>query len=272
MRFFLTGIEGMIGKHLAKRLVSLGHTVDACRTEHRAGQKFILEVNYVDSFQLQKRQYDYILHMAATTSIKQDLETSVEIAYNNIVFAQQIFNSPFRIIYASSTSAYELTNVYAYSKAFNEHLGLRHGNAIGMRFFNVYGHGNNKGIVKKVIDCCLTGEPLTLTGGDQIRDFIYIDDVIDIIIDYLDCPLKVMDVGTGVGTCLNDVVKEILVSFQDMGMNKEVNLFDRNLTRLKSDYHGEQMESIAHSHPVKDYTPLREGIRKTIEETLKQRG
>jgi hypothetical protein len=31
------------------------------------------------------------------------------------------------------------------------------------------------------------------------------------------------------------------------------------------------MESIAHSHPVKDYTPLREGIRKTIEETLKNR-
>ncbi len=107
---------------------------------------------------------------------------------------------------------------------------------------------------------------MTLQGGDQVRDFIYVDDVVDIIIGHLDNPLKVMDVGTGVGTRIEDVCRYIDWEFSALmeGLPLKVNF-------TPSDYKGEQMESIAHSHPVKDYTPLREGIRKTIEETLKQR-
>ncbi len=146
-------------------------------------------------------------------------------------------------------------------------MGERHGNAIGLRLFNVYGAGNNKGIVKRVIDCCLSGETLTLQGGDQVRDFIYVDDVVDIIIDHLDNPLSVMDVGTGMGTQIDNLVNIIQYEF-----SLQAPFTPKPHNWVKSDHIGEQLVSVAHSHPVKDYTPLREGIRKTIEETLKQRG
>lgn len=270
MKFFVTGFSGFIAKHLAKRLIEDGHDVDTIINSKRVGgtEEWMLNerLRIVDSCKIETGKYDYVIHLAATTSIKTDAATFIDVAYNNIIFAQKVMSTPFRTIYASSTSVYELNNPYAYSKAFNEHLGNLHGNALGLRFFNCYGAGNNKGIVKRVIDCCLSGETLTLQGGDQIRDFIYIDDVVDIIIGHLDNPLQVMDVGTGVGTKIYDVVKIICHTYMQI-IGKEGKPF--RIEWKNSDYGGEQMESIAHSHPVKEYIPLREGIRKTIEETLK---
>lgn len=257
MQFFLSTISGFISKHLAKRLIELGHEVDA------VGPTDIEGVRSVDSFMLRVKKYDFVIHMAATTSISNGFTPGIW--FNNSVYAEMIMNNPFRTIYASSTSVYELNNPYSHSKAFAEVLGERHRNALGLRLFNCYGPGNNKGIVKRVIDCYMSGEPLTLQGGDQIRDFIYIDNVVDIIIDYLDCPLKVMDVGTGKGTTIFGVVNEINSQMFSKGFK------NLQVTEMPSEYKGEQMESIAHSHPVKEYTLLREGIRKTIEETLKQR-
>ena len=265
MKFFLTGISGFIAKHLAKRLIEEGHELDVLfyHPTKFGGDISKLDLRFVDIGELQRKKYDAVVHLAATTSIS--TEFNPDIYYNNIILGAKMLQTPFRTVYASSTSVYELVNPYAYSKAFLEHLGEIHGNAIGLRLFNVYGAGNNKGIVKRVIDCCLSGEPFTLHGGDQVRDFIYVDDVVDIIIDHLHNPLKVMDVGTGIGTKISDVVMMV-------GMEMASHGFIGNCKNIPSDYHGEQMESIAHSHPVKDYTPLREGIRKTIEETLKQRG
>lgn len=269
MKFLITGVSGFMGKRLAKRLIEQGHEIDY------VWHKPILVEDWmplpignsfrpVDNFELVRKEYDYVIHLAATTSISTAFNP--DIYFNNIIFAQKMLSTPYRTIYASSTSVYELNNPYAYSKAFNEHLGSLHGNALGLRFFNVYGPGNNKGIVKRTIDCCLNGETLTLQGGEQIRDFIYIDDVVDIIIDHLDNPLSFMDVGTGIGTKIYEVVKIICHEYMMM-IGKEGKPF--RVQWEKSDYIGEQMESIAHSHPIKDYTPLREGIRKTIEETLK---
>jgi UDP-glucose 4-epimerase len=269
MRFFLTGISGFIAKHLAKRLIQEGHEVDIlwhCNKKRLVLPFAHTDFKWVDISAFDRIKYDYVIHLGATTSISK--EFNPDVYFNNIIFAQKVLSTPYRTIYASSTSVYELNNPYAYSKAFNEHLGDLHGNALGLRFFNVYGQGNNKGIVKRVIDCCLSGEPLTLQGGNQVRDFIYIDDVVDIIIDNLDNPLKVMDVGTGVGTKILDVVHMVQMQMMEMGDNNDT----EGVKLIPSDYAGEQMESIAHSNPVKDYTPLREGIRKTIEETLKKIG
>ena len=268
MKFFLTGISGFIAKHLAKRLIEQGHEVDYVK----GGKPLFIEdwmkhMAPVDSSEVTRKKYDYVIHLAATTSISK--EFNPDIYFNNIIFAQKMLSTPYRTIYASSTSVYELNNPYAYSKAFNEHLGNIHGNALGLRLFNVYGPGNNKGIVKRVIDCCLSGETLTLQGGDQVRDFIYVDDVVDIIMGHLDNPLKVMDVGTGVGTKLIEVVANTWQMCFSDGLTRKA--FPKFIKILPSDYTGEQMESIAQSHPMKDYTPLLKGIRKTIEETLKSR-
>lgn len=171
---FLTGSRGFIGRHL---LAALGDYDVYC-----AGRN-----------ELPKKHYDYIIHLAATTTTSDQFLP--ELYENNVVYAKKIMSMPTRIIYASSTSAAELTNPYAYTKRYIEYLGEQHGNATGLRFFNVYGSGNNKGIVKAALE----KTKLDVYGGNNMRDFIHISDVVRTIISSLDSKEKIIEVGTGTG-------------------------------------------------------------------------
>jgi len=174
---FLTGSTGFIGKHLLPKLTDYN--------VHCGGHNEVPD--YIP---------DYIIHLAAVTTTSADFIP--ELFESNIVYAKKIMEIPTRIVYASSTSASELTNVYAYTKRYIEWLA-KGKNATGLRFFNVYGNGNNKGLVKRSFDCARTGENVVIAGGTQIRDFIYIDDVVRVIIESLNSNEKIIEVGTGRG-------------------------------------------------------------------------
>lgn len=181
---FLTGSKGFIGKHLLPKLTDYA--------VHCGGRDEV--PHWIP---------DYVIHLAGTTTT---LDSFIpELWHNNITYAEQIMKIRTRIIYASSTSASELSNPYAYTKAYLEYLGSKV-HATGLRFFNVYGPGNNKGIIKRCIDCGHNMEDLNLVGGSQIRDFIYIDDVVKAIIDNLDSDRKLIDIGTGIGTSIYDAM------------------------------------------------------------------
>jgi nucleoside-diphosphate-sugar epimerase len=177
----ITGSSGFIGSHLMTGLLSRGFQCESVPK----GQLPI----YSDG--------DILIHLAAKTTLSKDF--NADLFDSNIIYANRVMKFPGRIIYASSTSAAELTNPYAYTKRYLEHLGEKHGNALGLRFFNVYGNGNNKGIIKRAIECATSAESLFLSGGDQIRDFIYIDDVVNWICDNLDHEPGIIDIGRGEG-------------------------------------------------------------------------
>lgn len=188
----VTGVYGFIGQHLCKKLTEYGHTV------YEVGKGGTPH-----------KRVDLIIHLGATTTLSKYFNP--DLFKNNIVYADWLFstNRNTKIIYASSTSAAELTNPYAYTKRYLEYLGEKHGNALGLRFFNVYGNGNNKGIIKRAIDCANSGETLMLSGGSQIRDFIYIDDVVNWICDNLDHEPGIVDIGRGEGMLINQAIKTV---------------------------------------------------------------
>lgn len=188
---FLTGSRGFIGRHLVEWFKQHSN-------EYLLSQGGYNEAPFME--------YDYIIHLAATTTTTDAFLP--ELFENNIIYAHKIMSIPTRIIYASSTSASELTNPYAYTKRYIEYLGSKC-NSTGLRFFNVYGHGNNKGIVKRAIHCARSGEKLQLSGGYQVRDFIYIDDVVTAIINALDSTEKIIEVGTGSGMTINEATRTI---------------------------------------------------------------
>lgn len=227
---FLTGHNGFIGKHLFLKLIDLGYEV------------YLPKENEVPL-----KNYDYIIHLAAKTTTSADFIP--DLYESNIVYARNIMSRPGRIIYASSTSASELINPYSYTKQYIEWLGKRQGNATGLRFFNVYGNGNNKGIIKKAIECSKTGETLNLTGGDQIRDFIYIDDVISVIIKSLDGDIGIFDVGTGKGTSINEAINCVQ---RVTGSTINVNHINSQNTDMKI--------SVSNT-PMEIYTKLEDGLR-----------
>lgn len=186
MRIFLTGHLGLVGSNLLPRLIDLGHEVHY--------DMKVFEVYY----------WDCIIHLAATTSI--DPAFNPMIYENNIVFAKKILSTPYQTIYASSCSAEYNTNPYAASKIYNEWLGTKHPKATGLRFHNIYGNPNRKGIVWFLMQK-KDGDILTIRGENIIRDYIHVSDVVDSIIGFLNNRMTgIYDVGSGTGTKTIDLV------------------------------------------------------------------
>jgi ADP-L-glycero-D-manno-heptose 6-epimerase len=163
---------------------------------------------------------------------------------NNYEYTKTLFhfcrayNVPF--IYASSAAVYgggsvfkeELANeaplnVYGYSKCLFDQYVRRQkltSQVVGLRYFNVYGpreqhkdsmasvafHLNNqlleKGEVKLFAGCDGYGD------GEQVRDFVYVADVVDVNLWFLDNPevSGIFNCGTGKGQPFNDVAKGVL--------------------------------------------------------------
>jgi ADP-L-glycero-D-manno-heptose 6-epimerase len=146
----------------------------------------------------------------------------------------------FKIIYASSSATYgngENTysdthdnlynlnplNMYAYSKHLFDLFALEHGYLdyiTGLKFFNVFGpneyhKGNMQSIICKQFEELKHKQELTIfkayspeyKDGDQLRDFIYIKDVVDVLIYfYQKRELSgIYNVGTGIPRSWNDL-------------------------------------------------------------------
>lgn len=164
-KIFVTGSNGFIGKHLVAKLIQVGHDI------------------VTDTRYLHTEKYEAVIHLASKNNIKNEFDA--ELIESNYILTKEIFKVPSRIIYASSCVAKYPLNPYAYSKLYSEHLGAIHGNSIGLRFHNVYGPGNNKGIVWWLMQQ-EDGARITVRGEQQVRDFIFVDDVVRAILNHID--------------------------------------------------------------------------------------
>lgn len=92
-------------------------------------------------------------------------------------------------------------------------VGLQH---LILRPSNPYGPGQSfvkpQGLIAHAIHCALTNKVLSVYGdGSDVRDYIYIDDLVSYIIDLLASGVrnKIFNIGSGVGHSLNEVVRTI---------------------------------------------------------------
>lgn len=198
--------------------------------------------NMLDSNLLEKPKF--IFHQGAITNT---LERNGKLMFKyNYTYSIKLLNwscihkIPF--IYASSASVYGLNekcvedkiyenpiNVYGYSKlAFDnyvrEKLNTVNTQIVGLRYFNVYGDGEqNKGKMASTIfqfynqyknnkKIKLFGEYLGFGKGLQLRDFIYVEDVVNTILWFHQNQniSGIFNLGTGASASFNDVAKEII--------------------------------------------------------------
>jgi ADP-L-glycero-D-manno-heptose 6-epimerase len=145
-------------------------------------------------------------------------------------------------IYASSAAVYggaerfvedpqfeQPLNVYGYSKLqFDRYvrriLPQAGCQVVGLRYFNVYGpHEQHKGSMASVAfhfsnQVVADGEARLFAGsggygdGEQVRDFVYVDDVCDVNLWFLDNPevSGVFNTGTGKAQTFNDVANAVI--------------------------------------------------------------
>jgi nucleoside-diphosphate-sugar epimerase len=133
-----------------------------------------------------------------------------------------------------------------------------------LRIFSPYGPGEAvERFVPSVILAALRGEPVRMTGGEQIRDFCYVDDVAAAFVTEVTSRYgehRQLNLGTGRGLRLRDAVKIIL---DTIGTDVPVELGERPYRR------GEAFYLVAAAHeldpPLRLATPFEVGCEKTVE-------
>ena len=156
-----------------------------------------------EQFELEER-YDIIIHLAASTGVRDSIKHPNEYIRNNIEGFTNLLeaiknNKPKYLIYASSSSVYGLQpdepfnenictysplNIYAFTKRANEYQAYVYNHlydikCIGLRFFTVYGPwGRPDMIYYKWIKAIMEGKEIQIyNDGKLFRDFTYIDDI-----------------------------------------------------------------------------------------------
>lgn len=221
---FVTGGTGFLSQHLIPKLQTLGHEV-------------------VTDWRYWNDRYETIIHLASVTHTKDIFDPKLIEA--NFILTNEVFKRPERILYATSCSARHNTNPYASSKLWSEYLGQKHGKSLGLRFFNLYGPQNNKGIVKFLMDA-KDGQRIVIRGPELVRDYLFISDAVDEIIANLPSYINknrrvqklmvsvpmynvgVIDVGSGIPTETMDLVnlyqklsgKSFIIDVEEAGPNE----------------------------------------------------
>ena len=169
-------------------------------------------------------QYDVIVHLAAISGIgdcKNDINGSIR---DNVIAPLNLFRlareQEIPVIFSSSQAAKTPeANLYAMQKKIAE-VEAKRLNEIGadikvLRFTNVYGGinflKNKTTVVKQFIEAVKKGEEFVVNGnGEQIRDFIHVDDVCRAIykcLEYDGQIINPIDIGTGIGTSVFELAK-----------------------------------------------------------------
>ncbi|RZJ96786.1 MAG: ADP-glyceromanno-heptose 6-epimerase [Brevundimonas sp.] len=213
-----------------------------------------------------------------------------------------------RLIYASSAATYgdgndgfedrddiewlsqlRPLNAYGYSKYLFDQYAVKQadqGNApsqwAGLKFFNVYGpneyhKGGMKSVVAQIWPKVQADEPVTLfrshnpnyADGGQLRDFVFVDDIVDIIDWLLATPTVsgVFNAGSGQARSFLDLAN---ATFSAAGKAPAVEYVDTPLSiRDKYQYFTEaRMERIRAAGYSGQSTPLEEGVRRYVQDFL----
>jgi nucleoside-diphosphate-sugar epimerase len=200
MRILLTGHMGFIGSELFKRLKNDGYTVYGY--DIKTGQDICSSPFEYD--------VDLVIHLAGKSGVRESLKNIASYWHTNVEGSKRIFDvfKGTRIIYASSSSAYEPhLNPYAASKYLMECAAAKHNNALGLRLHTVYSDVPRAGMF---LDKLMKGELSYVT--PHRRDFIHLDDVCDAFKLIIESKLKgVIDVGTGLSVSVQDLAPELPV-------------------------------------------------------------
>ena len=219
MKVLVTGGAGFIGSNLVNKLVELDYQVevidnnlcDAGKINKKANyHKYDLsDVNNLNQVSRILNSVDSVFHLAAKARVQPSINDPVGYELNNTLSTINILKACVdsdvrRFVYSSSSSVYgdndnmplqesfkpNPLSPYAAQKYYGEILCNTFAKVYGietvsLRYFNVYGEGQNIGgayslVIGIFFDQMLKGKPLTIRGdGTQKRDFTYVGDVVN---------------------------------------------------------------------------------------------
>jgi len=251
MHFLVTGGAGFIGSHTIDELVRQGHSVRALDDLSNGREENLSDVRNKIEFirgsicdlptvQEACRGVDYVLHLAARTSVPRSVTDPLETNRVNIDGTLNVLVAARdakvrRVVYAASSSAYGETPTLPkvetmaplpispygitkfvgelYAQVFGRTYGLEN---VSLRYFNVFGPRQDpsspySGVLSRFILASLSDEsPVVFGDGEQSRDFTYVENVVEANLKACVTPQasgKVFNVGTSSRITLNEVLK-----------------------------------------------------------------
>jgi UDP-glucose 4-epimerase len=250
MRFLVTGGAGFIGSTLANRLAREGHDVRVI-DDLSAGDpaRLLPEVNFTRGSVTDKpnlwrllNRVDCVYHLAARVSVPESILYPREYEATNVGGTVALMEAMRdagvqRVVLTSSGAIYgeqpqqpvtedmppHPTSPYAVSKLAAEYYvstigGLWGIETVALRIFNAYGPGqsippSHAPVIPQFMQQALGGGSLVVYGnGEQTRDFVYIDDVVEALVTAATAhgvDRQVINVGLGQETSVNELVRAI---------------------------------------------------------------
>ena len=251
MRYLVTGGAGFIGSNIIDELVRRGQQVVALddlssgKEENLSGVAGRIDLRIASITDLAALQsaclgVDYVIHLAARTSVPRSVASPIETNHVNIDGTLNVLVAARdakvrRIVFAASSSAYGETaelpkketmpaapiSPYGVTKLAGELYAQVFGRAYGLentslRYFNVFGprqdpNSQYSGVLSRFMLAVLRGEsPVIYGDGEQSRDFTYIANVVDATLRACDAKSSsglVLNGGTGARITLNEVIR-----------------------------------------------------------------
>jgi UDP-glucose 4-epimerase len=250
MRFLVTGGAGFIGSTLANRLARERHDVRVI-DDLSAGDpaRLLPEVNFTRGSVTDKpklwrllNRVDCVYHLAARVSVPESILYPREYEATNVGGTVALMEAMRdagvqRVVLTSSGAIYgeqpqqpvtedmppHPTSPYAVSKLAAEYYvstigGLWGIETVALRIFNAYGPGqsippSHAPVIPQFMQQALGGGSLVVYGnGEQTRDFVYIDDVVEALVTAATAhgiDRQVINVGLGQETSVNELVRAI---------------------------------------------------------------
>ena len=241
----ITGGEGFVGSHIIDKLIDSNYNVISVDNNCAINSGYLNpKARYIkadilsDEFEevFKKYKIEYCIHLAAQTSVTTSINNPYKDAETNILGSIKVvelckkYNCK-KLIAASSAAVYgnpqylpidenHPTNPmspYGLSKlTMEKYIQLSGVPYIIFRFSNAYGprqNSSNEGGVIAIFDKAMrNNEPINIYGdGEQIRDFIYVEDIANICVKALASNIKdeVINFSTNQGESLNELFEEM---------------------------------------------------------------
>ena len=300
-KYLITGCAGFIGSNLVKKIYKKYDLIliddlseGSISNLPKKLRKNLIKKRIQDIKKIKINNLKGIFHFAAQSSVPLSLDNFYKSSINNIDSSLKVFeiskqfSAP--VIYASSSAVYgnlplgndlkenfSITSPYAQDKLTIEHYAellfkIFKIPSVGLRLFNVYGPGQKanspySAVIPIFINRMLKKLPIVINGGFQTRDFVYVEDTIDLILLLMkkiqkQKTFQIFNIGTGRSVKIEFLFKLIK---KNIGSNPKV--IRRKLDKFDPKKSVGTYKKIFKYLNLKKYnfTKLENGLIKTID-------